>query len=310
MLTVLSITLPFFALVGCGWLARRFSVLGPESGGALTGFVFSFALPALLFRSAATRDLAAAFDLQFVVLYTLAGLAAVALAVPLARLLFGADLQAQGIHAICAVVGNLGFMGLPLISGLLGEETMLPMMLALTIDVLVMIPVALVFLELGRAKLDSSLLHRVWSTARGLMLNPFLIAIFAGVVWSVAGLPLPRIADNFLALLGGAAGPCALFALGITLYGRPLAEGLGESLFMALVKLGLHPLLMALVMLLIYDGPQLWAHTAILIAALPIAGNAYVFASKYGVRVARASTGVLFSTIIAVVTVSALAAVW
>lgn len=79
---------------------------------------------------------------------------------------------------------------------------------------------------------------------------------------------------------------------------------------MAAMKLLAYPLVMATVMMSLYDGDPLWTRSAILVAALPCAGNLYVFASRYGARVARASTAVLLSTSFAVVSFTLLVWVW
>jgi predicted permease len=308
---VLSVTLPFFAIIGCGWLSRRLSLLPEAAVAGMTIFVFTFALPALLFRSTASRPIAEIADWSFMGLYVLGMLVTAGLSMVVARLVFKADLQGLGIHALAASMGNLGFMGLPLISGLLGEDSLTPMVLMLTLDVTVLVPLVLAVLELGRTdQAGVGLFRRIWRAGRSSILNPIVIAIFLGIGASLLSLPLPLGIDNFLSLLGAAAGPTALFSIGASLYGRPLAEGLGEAGTMAAMKLLAYPVVMATIMLSLYDGDPLWTRAAILVAALPSAGNLYIFASRYGVRVARASTGVLLSTIFAVVSFSLLVWFW
>jgi predicted permease len=185
------------------------------------------------------------------------------------------------------------------------------MVLMLTLDVTVLVPLVLAVLELGRTdQAGVGLFRRIWRAGRSSILNPIVIAIFLGIGASLLSLPLPLGIDNFLSLLGAAAGPTALFSIGASLYGRPLAEGLGEAGTMAAMKLLAYPVVMATIMLSLYDGDPLWTRAAILVAALPSAGNLYIFASRYGVRVARASTGVLLSTIFAVVSFSLLVWFW
>jgi predicted permease len=309
--SVLSVTLPFFAIIGCGWLSRRLNLLPETAVSGMTVFVFTFALPALLFRSSATRHVAEIADLEFLGLYLLALATITLVTVVVGRVLFRPDLSGTGIHVIGAGLGNLGFMGLPLISGLLGQEALTPMILILTVDTLVMVPLGLAILEMGRSGGgDVGLVKRTWRAARGSLFNPLVVAIAAGIGASLLSLPLPQGVDNFLSLLGAAAGPTALFSLGASLYGRPISEGLGEVGCVVSLKLLVFPLIMAAIMLGLYGGDPLWAKAAILVAALPTAGNVYVIASRYGVRVTRASTVVLFSTAVASATFSLLAWIW
>ena len=69
MLAIFLKTLPFFLLIGTGWLAGRLRAFPPEATAWLTRFVFYFALSAMLFRFSATLDLAALFDLRFAAAY-------------------------------------------------------------------------------------------------------------------------------------------------------------------------------------------------------------------------------------------------
>ena len=50
MQAILAVTVPFFALVLCGWLAAQRGVLPDSAIPGLNAFVLYFALPCLLFR--------------------------------------------------------------------------------------------------------------------------------------------------------------------------------------------------------------------------------------------------------------------
>ena len=50
MLAIFLKTLPFFALIGTGWLAGRLRLFSAEATAALTKFVFYFALSAMIHR--------------------------------------------------------------------------------------------------------------------------------------------------------------------------------------------------------------------------------------------------------------------
>jgi predicted permease len=93
--SVLSVTLPFFAIIGCGWLSRRLNLLPETAVSGMTIFVFTFALPALLFRSSATRHVAEIADLEFLGLYLLALATITLVTVVVGRVLFRPDLSAS-----------------------------------------------------------------------------------------------------------------------------------------------------------------------------------------------------------------------
>ncbi len=72
----------------------------------------------------------------------------------------------------------------------------------------------------------------------------------------------------------------------------------------------MHPLLTAGLALWVFDLEPFWAASAILLAALPTGALTFVVASRYGIHVERTSSAILVSTILSVITVSALLAVY
>ena len=72
--SVLGVTLPFFALIGCGYLAARRNFLSDDGVKGLNTFVFYFALPCLIFLALAHRPFADIVNWNYMVSYGLAGL--------------------------------------------------------------------------------------------------------------------------------------------------------------------------------------------------------------------------------------------
>ena len=62
MQAILSVTIPFFALVLCGYLAARIKLLPESAIPGLNAYVLFFALPCMLFRFGAGMPLARLFD--------------------------------------------------------------------------------------------------------------------------------------------------------------------------------------------------------------------------------------------------------
>ncbi len=59
-----------------------------------------------------------------------------------------------------------------------------------------------------------------------------------------------------------------------------------------------------------FDVEPTWASVAVVMAALPAGANCFVIAQRYGIYVARASSGILLSTLASVVTLSILFSYW
>lgn len=301
MLEVFLKTLPFFGLIGLGWISARTRFFPMEAAAWLTRFVFFFALSAMLFRFAARLDLPAVFDLQFVLAYMLGSVLVwiIGLAVAKRRKLALAE---AAMEAQCCMTGNTGFLGVPMLVVLLGERAIGPVLMVLTVDMLVFSTLITLVVHIARS--GKLRLRSVLGLLRGVAANPMILSMGAGLAWSAWQLPLPAPADEFLSLLGAAATPGALFAIGASLATLRINR-LGPSLWLSFAKLVLHPLVIAIAALVVFDVDRFAAGVMIAAAALPVAGNVYILAQHFGVAQQRVSTAILISTAVSILTIPA-----
>jgi predicted permease len=302
MQAILSISLPFFGLVFCGFAARRSNLLPESAVVGLNAFVFWFALPALLFYKLATTPAVGDFDFRLILAYSGAGLVCYAAAVLIGRTLFRARLGECGIQGMAAAYPNVGYMGLPLVIQIWGDAALAPAIMILITDTLLLFSLTTLLLEADTGK-PTSLYATLKRVARGLARNPLLIAALLGIAWWQLALPLPLPVASLLGLLAAAAAPCALFALGATLVGQPISGDKKEVATLVVLKLAAHPVLAGLFAGLLALDPFL-VRLAVVEASLPSAANVFVLATAYGRAPRRASSVVLISTAVAVVTVS------
>jgi len=120
------------------------------------------------------------------------------------------------------------------------------------------------------------------------------------VVALVRSLP----AERFATLLAAAAGPCALFAIGLFVSELSIRAGAAASWQTTLLKLVLHPLLMAALVFWLLPVDALWAKIAVVCASLPLGATAFVLAQRYKLLEAETSTGAVVSTAASLFTVS------
>lgn len=300
MLEVLFRVLPFFALIGLGYWAGRARFFSEEATAYLTKFVFYFALSAMLFRFASNLSLADIYDTQFALAY-LFGCTVVyllATAVAMARRVSMAE---GAVEAQCAVIGNTGFLGVPMLTVLLGKAAAGPVLLVLSIDLIVFSSLITILITAARqGRLTLSILPQL---GLGLLKNPMIVSITAGLLWSATKLPVPGPVNDFMSLLGGAATPGALFAIGASLASKS-AERMEVAVWLSFCKLVLHPAAVALGALWLFDVEPYAAGVMISAASLPVAGNVYILAQHYGVAPKRVSAAILISTAASILTVS------
>lgn len=304
MLEIFLKTLPFFAVIGLGFAAGRARFFSPDATAYLTKFVFYFALSAMLFGFAANLDLRALFSWAFVLAYLSAtGLVwALVAAVALFR---GTRPEEAVFEAHTGVIGNVGFLGIPMLSLLMGRAAVGPILLVLAVDLVVFSSVLTLLIAGLRQGRMSMAMFRVLGV--GLLRNPMIVSVVLGLAWGATGWALPLPVNEFLTMLGAAATPCALFAIGASLAGRN-AERWQVAAWLSFAKLVLHPAAVAVAALVLFRVERYAAGVMIAAAALPVAGNVFILAQHFGVAPQRVSTAILISTAASVLTVTAVIA--
>jgi malonate transporter len=300
MIEIFLQALPFFLLIGIGYGAAATGFFGPEATVYLTKFVFFFALSAMLFRFSSSLALNEVFDLNFGLAYLLACLTVYAIFMGVALALRKGWSEAA-IEGQCAIIGNNGFLALPLLISLMGEVAAAPAMFVLVIDLIVFGSLAVVFITADRQ--GSVSVNALAQIGLGLLKNPMVMSMALGLTWSYLGIEMPRAADDFLRILGSAATPCALFAIGASLAGKS-AERFGTAVWLSFGKLIVHPAVVAFFALWVFDVEPFAAGVMIATAAMPAAGNIYIIAQHYGVAPARVSSAILISTVASVVSLT------
>ncbi|WP_391480613.1 AEC family transporter [Nereida sp. NH-UV-3] len=293
-------TLPFFALIALGYGAARRGFFPPEATGYLTKFVFYFALSAMLFRFSANLSLAEVIDWPLVWAYLLGSLAVYLLATVVALVRKRGILEGA-VEAQCAVIGNVGFLGIPMLILLLGERSVGPVMLVLAVDLIVFGSLIVILITGARdGRMSLGILR---SIAIGLVKNPMIVSIVLGLCWSATDQPLPAPVNEFLGILGAAATPGALFAIGASLADKS-AERISVAGWLTFCKLVLHPVAVGALALFVFTVDPYSAAVMIATAALPVAGNVYIIARHYDVAPSRASASIFVSTVVSVVSLS------
>ncbi|MFP5467949.1 MAG: AEC family transporter [Gammaproteobacteria bacterium] len=305
MLQILLVTFPFFALVLAGFLAAHRRMLPLEAIPGLNGFVLFFALPCMLYRFGSTTPIAQLLDASVAGVYLLCALAMVSFAIGVTR---NARIRWNdaSFGALVAAFPNSGFMGVPLLVALLGEQAAGPVILLILVDMVITssLCVALSRLDEGQGHGTQAMLDAGRKALRGVATNPMPWAILGGALASYLQFQLPGPVEKTVWLLADSASPVALFTIGAVLARSQIQANhpmpLSDYLPVALMKLVLHPLLvLAVGTAAIRLGVPLdrFALTVmVLAAALPSASNVSLLAERMGADNGRIARIILVST--------------
>jgi len=303
MIEVIGLVAPLFAIIILGYICARLVRIPLDGLAWLNLFVIYIALPPLFFQLISKTPVSEFANLTFLLCASTATLAVFALGFTLSRVLQRGDSRVATIQGLCAAYGNIGYMGPPLAIAAFGPEAGVPVALIFCLDNTLHFTLAPLLMTLGNAR------QQRWSRVlvkilKNVLSHPFIIATIAGLCAAYFKWPVAAPIDRLLDSLASAAAPCALFALGVSAALRPLKRVPFDLAYLIPIKLLVHPVLVYFAVSWIPGVSATWIYSAVLLAALPAATNVFVLAQQYDVWQQRASSMVVLSTVISIVTVT------
>jgi predicted permease len=277
---VLGVTAPIYLLVGVGFAAVRFGRVAPADLRVLGRFVAHVCVPALLFRAIASHPIGEVLNTEFLIAYAGGSLAVLAGVTLVARRVLGRPLSLAALQGLGSAGSNSAFVGYPIVQGFVGAPAGVALALCTLVENLLVMPLAFALADAGGDRRRPR--EMLFTTLSGLVRNPMILGIAAGLAVTASGLQLPLVLDRTVALAAAAAPAAALFVIGGSLVGLQIAGIRGDLALVTVGKLLLHPLaVLALVLLLPPQQPALRA-AAVLFAAMPMLSIYPVIAQKHG----------------------------
>lgn len=297
----LNATLPIFIMMMLGYFLRRIGLVTQEFADAANTFVFKICLPLVLFDDLYQMDIAAAWDGGFVAFCAVATLGSIALCWLVSRAFGKQPWRGEFIQA--SYRSGAAFLGIAFLLSIYGEAGAAPLM------VIGAVPIynvsAVVILELMRpGKVDRGVSPElIRSTIRGIVTNPIILGILAGVAWSLLRIPMPQVLGTAVADVGGIATPLGLIALGASFsFRRAFAVGT-PSIVASVIKLvGLELVFLPMALAAGYTGQKLVA--VMMMLGLPSTVSGYVMARNMGYEGAVNSSVVMLTTLLSSVTIT------
>jgi len=305
MADVIALVLPFFGMIFLGFLLARLAPQPIEALGWMNSFILYLALPALFFQLLSRTPIERLTETGYIFASVLATFIVFALGAGISAVLARGQIAESTMKGLASAYGNIGYMGPGLALLAFGQEAAVPVALIFCFENVMHFTVAPLMMALSGERQQTPLALAREVTSR-IVLHPFIVATALGVAAAALHFRMPLALDTLLDYLAGAAAPCALFAMGVTLALRPLKRMPKEIGFLAILKLLVHPALCYVMLSLIGNYDPVWVYSAVLLASLPTATNVFVIAQQYGVWVERASATILVTTILSVASVTLL----
>jgi len=305
MFQVAELVLPLFALIFLGFVAGKIKRIPLEGLTWLNFFIVYLALPALFFTLLSETPVSEFANTAFLLSTTFGTFLIFCLCFFIAKVIRKSNTPVATIQGFAGAYGNIGYLGPPLAIAAFGPQAGVPVALIISLDNTMHFTLAPALMAIG-SKSPMKLHKVVWGIVVKIFTHPFILATIAGMLAAWYKVQLPNVLDQFLTTLANAAAPCALFAMGVTAAMRPLKRIPVELSYLVPIKLLVHPILVFFLVSRIPDVDIVWVHSAVLLAALPSATNVFVIAQQYQVWEERASSAVVMSTLLSVVSVTVL----
>lgn len=299
---MLGIVAPVFLVILVGYIFGLKNNFSAESEKLINVYVLFIALPALLFLAVAKADPADLTQWKFVCA-TLVGITIAYIAGVGFAYFKGVPTPQSSLVGMASCYGTTGYMGIPIAIAAFGSQAAVPAAIATILHNIPAIMSVIVTHDIAQQKHTQKQVGVLSSVRLALLTtlkNPLTLAVMAGMVFSILRLPLPNVLASFAEFLAAAAGPTALFALGLGLSRirvskQKLAQKTTLIVPVVFFKIALQPIVTWLFLMLVGNDIDIWFATAVVMAAQPIGAGAYVFASKHEYFVEESSMAIILS---------------
>ncbi|MCI9270802.1 MAG: AEC family transporter [Dorea sp.] len=229
----LNAVVPVFLMMVLGYIFHKIGWIDDEFASKMNKFVFLVPLPALLFGDLATVDFTEMWDVRFVLFCFVITVLSIGIAAGISCLWKDPSIKGEFIQV--SYRSSAALLGIAFIQNIYGTAGMAPLMIIGSVPLYnVMAVLVLSLFKPGRQGLGGDVWKR---TMKGIVTNPIMIGIAAGLLWSFFRLPMPQILGKVVSGVGGVATPMGLMAMGASFDFGKAFDKLGPAVTAAFIKL-------------------------------------------------------------------------
>ncbi len=295
----LNATVPVFLLMLLGLFFRKIGWIDDIFAEKMNKFVFLVPLPVLVFGDLATVDFRQAWDPKFVLFCFAATVISIGIAAAVSCLWHDRSMRGEFIQA--SYRSSAALLGIAFIQNIYGTAGMAPLMIIGSVPLYnIMAVVVLSLFRPEQTGLDRAVAAR---TVKGILTNPIIIGIAAGLLWSALKIPMPRIMEKTVENIGSMATPMGLMAMGATFDIRKAFAKLKPSVVAAFIKLvGFCALFLPAAVRLGFRDEELVAILVMLGSATTV--SCFVMAKNMGHDGVLSSSAVMLTTLLSAFTLT------
>ncbi|WP_075672254.1 AEC family transporter [Anaerostipes sp. 992a] len=293
----LNSTIPIFFVIFIGWFLRQRGMLNDGFLSAGNKFVFSIALPALLFRDISGADIQNVFDLKYV-LYCMIVTSLMFWGIWLFTELFMKDKSMIGAFVQASFRGSAAILGIAFIENIYGHSTVGPLMIVASVP-LYNIYSVLVLTMRGNGNENGSIKTAIINILK----NPIILGIFAGLPFSFLHIDFPNVIDKCINNLAVTATPLGLLLVGAGFEGRKALAKIKPTMVATMIKLFVLPVLfLPIAMYLGFHGESMIA--ILIMLGSPTTVSCYIMAKNMSNDAVLTSSIIVMATLLSSVSLT------
>lgn len=295
----INATMPVFLVMVFGWVLTRLGLLNEAFTSVADRYVFRIALPCQLFLDIAQTDLRADFDPRFVVFcFTTTFLMFSVVWFAAAKLL--PDKYMVGAFTQASCRGSAAVLGIAFVNNIYGNSGMTPLMIVAAVPLFNIFSVILLTLS---ARDNAGGTQAIRKSVVGILKNPIILSIFAGLPFSLLNISIPQLPLNAIDSIGGTATPIALLSIGAGFQGAKALSKLKPTAVSTFIKLVLLPaLVLPAAAAFGFRGTEMVA--ILIMVGAPTTVTSYIMARNMNNDAELSSSVIVLSTLLSSVTLT------
>lgn len=205
------------------------------------------------------------------------------------------DEKKEQILKYSTLINNAAFLGLSMVSYIYGNQGLLYASIFLIPNRIFMWTAGIaIFEEKGNS---------AWVTAKKVLTNPGIVAVFLGLARRLLAIPLPSFLDTAVKQLGNTTTSISMVLIGVMISSISLKGLIDRPLILLTVirLLGLPAI--ALGVCEVFQADAVLTGTTLILTAMPAGSTTALLAAKYGADTEYASKCVFVTTILSMITV-------
>ncbi len=292
LVTVEKIT-EMFLIMLAGATAFRWKIMDSAANKRMSGMLLKIISPAMLFMAYQIEY--ESERLRGLLIIMVLSIASFVWTIFLVNLLLPLKKREdEAVEQMAAIYANCGFIGIPLINGILGMEGVFYLTAYIT-------TLNLIIWSHGQAIMRGTMEAKM---AMKNFIQPATVAIGLGIVFFLFRIRLPEILASPLKMVGDMNTPLAMLVAGCSLAEGNLLAALkkARAYYISFIKLILIPGVSILFLSLV-PVPQIYRMTIVIAIACPTAATCSMFALQYNKNSNYASELFIITTVLSLVTI-------